>query len=98
MDPFNRLPGEQLLQLLLPVAEDPFDVATHEEPVNPGATTREEAHMVQAEGAAVAFLEGVGRMLLKSGFDAAGPCGAPAPEGFEQGETTGGSEESCQQG
>lgn len=54
--------------------------------------------MVQAEGAAVAFLEGVGRMPLKSGLDAAGPCGAPTPEGFEQGETTSGSEESCQQG
>jgi hypothetical protein len=50
---------------MLPILEDPFDIAPHKQPMKQGATLRAIADLVQANRAPVALLESV-RVAPKS--------------------------------
>jgi hypothetical protein len=55
------------LQPVLTIVENPFHVAPHKKLVDQGPAPRTISDMVQAEGAAVAFLKGMGVMLQRVG-------------------------------
>ena len=59
MNSFVRLGTKKLLHPLLPISEDPFNIAPHKKPVDERSAARAIAHVVQAERASVALFEGV---------------------------------------
>jgi len=54
--------GEQFLESLLPILENPVDITPHKKPVDQRPAPGAIAHTVEAEGAAVALLKSVGMM------------------------------------
>jgi hypothetical protein len=50
---------ENVLQSLLAILEDPFDIAPNKKPVNQRPASRAIANLIQTERSTVSFLEGV---------------------------------------
>lgn len=59
MSHFVRFGIKKLLHPLLPISEDPLDIAPRKKPVDERPAARPVAHVVQAKCAAVALLESV---------------------------------------